>query len=220
MDKTQSIVLESIISELVVFSNLNKAEQFEILQNISDNIIESPFETKRSEFTVKNGVLKRYKGASPVIMIPKNISEIKEEAFSGCSYLRTVIINRGAPLIGRKAFCNCHNLLSVSINESVAGIGDSAFSGCYSLIDIRLPENIKEINEKTFYFCTNLEQIIIPASIVIIHKEAFRYCINLKNIYFFGTPEQWNGITLCEHALPESASVHYISNRDNEPRQQ
>ena len=72
----------------------------------------------------------------------------------------------------------------------------------YNIID----GNIKKLNLKnyelknipsySFYNCNKLESIVLPESITSIGEDAFSGCSSLENVYYKGTMDQWNSISL------------------------
>ncbi len=61
--------------------------------------------------------------------------------------------------IGNNAFSGCTNLTSITIPNSVTSIGDKAFSGCTSLKNVVIGENVTTIGEKTFFDCSALSRV-------------------------------------------------------------
>lgn len=55
---------------------------------------------------------------------------------------------------------------------------------------------ISEISSNMFYGCRNLSSIELPSSVTSIGKWAFSGCTSLQNVYYTGTEEQWNAITI------------------------
>ena len=64
------------------------------------------------------------------LIIPEDVTEIGNYAFSDCTSLISVTIGNGVTLIGDVAFKNCNSLATITIPGSVTEIGNSAFSGC------------------------------------------------------------------------------------------
>ena len=60
-------------------------------------------------------------------------TEISEEAFYNCTYLKRITIPNTVTSIGVYAFGHCYGLTSVTIPNSVTSIGGSAFAYCSSL---------------------------------------------------------------------------------------
>lgn len=49
-----------------------------------------------------------------------------------------------------------------------------------------------------FCFCSSLTDIAIPNSVTSIGAKAFSHCFSLTDIYYRGTMDQWDEITLGE----------------------
>ena len=112
-------------------------------------------------------------------------------AFSG-SY----VIPDGVTSINDAAFVNCTSLTSVTIPDGVTNIGYEVFAGCTSLTNMVLPNGVTRIGAEAFEWCTSMKNITIPDGVMSIGYDAFLNCKSLTNVYFTGTEEAWNGITI------------------------
>ena len=92
------------------------------------------------------------------LVIPNDISQIKDYAFIGCS-----------------------DLTSITIPNSVTSIGESTF-GYTGLTSITIPNSITKIDSNTFQHCTNLTSLTIPNSVTSIGYKAFENCAGLKEV--------------------------------------
>ena len=101
------------------------------------------------DFSITNGILKRYKGEMRNVVLPEGITEIGDRAFSGINLIESVIIPPGVTKIGYAAFEDCRKLKRVTI-----------------------PDGVKEICEEAFLRCTRLQEITIPASVDTIGRHA------------------------------------------------
>ena len=73
-----------------------------------------------------------------------------------------------------------------------------------------IPDGLTIINDYTFSYCENLTNVTIPNSVKSIGEYAFADCDNLTDVYYNGTEEQWNLITIESDNLPlENATVHF-----------
>lgn len=61
-----------------------------------------------------------------------------------------------------------------------------------------------------FRDCSSLKSVIIPYSVTNIWQFAFDYCMSLETVYYTGTMEQWDSISIdiCNHYL-SNANVVY-----------
>ena len=137
------------------------------------------------------------------VTIPNNIKIICDNAFSNCSYLKSISIPFGITQINKSVFFGCSSLQSISIPSSVTEIDDEAFLRCTSLQSIILPNQLKRIGFEAFRRCTSLQSISIPNSVFAIGAKAFSHCSSLKEIFFQGTLEQWEKINLGIHSIPD-----------------
>jgi len=101
-----------------------------------------------------------------------------------------------ATLISDYAFYFCTDIASVTIGDYVTSIGRYAFGCCYGLKKIKLPKNLTELSDYMFSSCKSLTEIIIPDSVTSIGWEAFFNCSSLKTVYYYGTEEDWNKISI------------------------
>ena len=69
------------------------------------------------------------------LVIPNDITEIKNSAFEGCTSLTSITLPNSITSISERAFSGCTGLTSVIIGDSVSSIGASAFYGCSNLIE-------------------------------------------------------------------------------------
>lgn len=63
------------------------------------------------------------------IILPNSVTEIKEEAFAGCSSLVEIILGNDLQIIGDGAWKNCSSLHNIVIPQSVRLFGKAVFEG-------------------------------------------------------------------------------------------
>ena len=124
------------------------------------------------------------------------MTSIGDIAFGGCSSLTSVTIPDSVTSIGSSAFYGCSSLTSITIPDSVTSIGISTFGYCTALTSIEIPDSVTSIGNNTFYNCSSLTSVTIPNSVTSISNNAFYNCTALKDVYFNGTLEQWNAISI------------------------
>ena len=116
------------------------------------------------------------------ITIGNNVTDIGKNAFCGCSGLTSVTIGNSVTNIRESAFEHCSSLTSITIGNSVTNIGESAFSCCSGLTSITIPNSVTNIGEGAFYSCSSLTSISIPNSVSSIGDMTFSSCWNLTSV--------------------------------------
>ena len=116
------------------------------------------------------------------LVIPENVTSIRDRAFQSCGSLTSVVIPDSVTSIGNSAFSGCSKLTSVVIPESVTSIGDYAFNGCESLTSVVIPDGVTSIGESMFEECKSLTSVVIPDSVMSIGNYAFENCESLTSI--------------------------------------
>ena len=64
------------------------------------------------------------------------------------------------------------------------------------LTSVALGDSITNIGKYAFYSCHSLTSVIIGNKVTSIETDAFRLCDGLEKVYYMGTLEQWNAITI------------------------
>ena len=116
------------------------------------------------------------------LVIPNDITEIKNYAFSRCYDLTSVTIPNSITSIGSYAFDDCYGLTEVTIPNSVTEIGDYAFSDCTGLTSMTIGNSVTSIGDGAFYGCSGLTSITIGNSVTSIGDGAFNHCWDLETI--------------------------------------
>lgn len=107
-------------------------------------------------------VLTKYNGKDKKVVVPSEIDgkavvKIKCTFYNNQS-IEEVILPEGITIIGEQAFCGCTNLKSVILPKSTEIIDNYAFAYC-GIKEIILPANTHYINEGAFLGCSNLTAI-------------------------------------------------------------
>ena len=116
------------------------------------------------------------------LVIPENIDQILNSAFSNCYSLKTVELHDKITSIGTFAFGHCRNLTSCNIPNSVKSIGGGAFLDCINLVSMKLPNSVSEIGKMCFYECYNLVDVVLPENLLSIPESMFCGCTKLSDI--------------------------------------
>lgn len=177
-------------------------------------------------------VIQKYTGTTADLTIPRviggyQVRGIGNAAFRNNEYLTSVVIPEGVTSIsGDDAFGGCSALKSISIPASVSSIGQTPLWGCPSLEDIHVASGnsvfetidgvlINKVEKKLICCPAQFpqESYTVPDGIEIIDFEAFTYSRYLKNIVLpegvqtignaaFGFSPSLTSIT-----IPDSASI-------------
>lgn len=143
------------------------------------------------------------------VNIPDSVTNLGGSVFSQCSSLKSAVLPSGITKVSSGLFSLCESLTNVTIPENVTLIESSAFLGCSSLAEITIPGKVTDIWDYAFQNCTSLTRITIPASVTYIGQNTFDGCTSLTDVYYGGTEEQWNNVT-----------IHYIGNEVLRQREQ
>lgn len=119
--------------------------------------------------------------------VPESVTEIATGAFSYASGLNAIICHDGITKIGKSAF------------------RDTKISS------LSFPAGITEVPEEVFgYGCADLKEVVLPDSVTSIGKSAFSSAKNLTDVYYTGTQEEWNSISIANgNDCLTAATVHY-----------
>ena len=117
------------------------------------------------------------------LVIPKNVSYIADNAFSGLTTLTKVEIQSPLNEIGNSVFKGCSSLESIILPNSLSSIGEQAFYGCVSLKSIDLPSIIESIGGAAFYGCSSLTAIVLPENLVELGSSSGYYYDSTSSVF-------------------------------------
>lgn len=134
------------------------------------------------------------------------VTEIRDNAFKGCSSLNLTELPESIKTIGTEAFHECINLSITKLPDSCEYLGVRAFYGCDGLTSVKLNYGLKEIRGSAFGYCENLTISQIPDSVEYLFVEAFEGCKTSSHIklpkslkylgpYVFGFCQQLTSVT-------------------------
>lgn len=107
---------------------------------------------------------------------------IISSAFSGCSFLKYIVIPNSVTKLGNYTFTGCTALSDISLSKSLMSIGTGAFQRCEMLQTIHLPEGLKEVGGSAFYDCKGLTNISFPSAVTKIEGSTFCGCSALVSV--------------------------------------
>lgn len=131
--------------------------------------------------------------------IPASVTVISSQAFSGCSGLLRIRVDKDNTVYDCRGDCNAviktatNELVvgcqSTSIPDTVISIDNYAFNGRTGLTSITLPSGLTSIGLSAFLKCTGLTTITIPSGVTSIGSYAFS---GISNLEVHTTQEIWN----------------------------
>ena len=190
---------------------------------IGDYLIEAKTSIS-GEYTIKNGTrliaANAFDSCSKLtsVTIPGSVRDICSFAFQNCTALTSVDIGNGVTTISAYVFRECTKLENISIPDSIYSIGAGTFSGTlwYSnqldgLVyagkvlykykgtysdNIVIKDGTLSIAGSAFPSSNKIKNLTIPTSVTNIESGAFWNYDNIENVYYTGTPEEWENIAI------------------------
>ena len=151
--------------------------------------------------------------------IPDSVENLGGFVFSWCPNLKNATIGKNHAF-DTSLFDGCQNLINIKANEnnenysSIDGVlFDKNLTVLYDYPQGRkndtynIPDTVITIGWEAFNNCISLTQIIIPSSVTSISRWAFDGCDSLGIVYYNGTRESWENISISENNEPLVSSV-------------
>ena len=180
------------------------------------------------------------------IELSEQLSVIEGYAFANCTGLTSVSIPEANPWLGDYAFANCTSLTDVALSENnINSVGNHVFEGCISLKNVTLPRGQRRDGGEAMFAgctgltslhipmfteqgmivpadfcsgCTNLKQVWLEADLAVIKTGAFNNCTSLTDVYFSGTLEQWNAVSIeTDNDILANVTIHCTDPNDYIP---
>lgn len=107
------------------------------------------------------------------LVIPQEITTIKNYTFLGCESLTNIEITGNVKEIGAGAFSYCNKIIDIDFGPSVQKIGNNAFSSCTGLIELFIPNSVISIGDGAFKDCSGLNLVAIGKGITSLGDYAF-----------------------------------------------
>lgn len=151
------------------------------------------------------------------VIIGEGITRIGSSAFFGFENLVCAHLPDGVISIGNIAFGICRKLVNINIPSSVNAFELGCFSGCNSLNNIKIPNGVTFLSASifnncalenvvipdsvtrvasAFSRCSNLKSVVIGKGVTEIGSNAFLECTSLDSVFYKGTKEEWEAITI------------------------
>ncbi|MBO5868823.1 MAG: leucine-rich repeat domain-containing protein, partial [Oscillospiraceae bacterium] len=111
----------------------------------------------------------------------KKVTEIGDSAFRYCDF-RAVTLPNTVRTIGDEAFVGCTNMKSITLPTSLTTLGESAFEDCTGLTSVTIPEGITRLEYTTFRRCSALKSATVPKSVTYMASNVFSGCNALESL--------------------------------------
>ena len=116
------------------------------------------------------------------VTIGEHVTQIGDLIFYGCNSLNSLDLNADITSWGHGTFADCTELSYVTLSEDISTIGYSAFNNCDALTSFTFGENITTIGENAFYDCDGIISIEIPDNVKTLGSHAFYECDRLESV--------------------------------------
>ena len=157
------------------------------------------------------------------ITIPDSVTSIGATAFDGCTGLTSITIPDSVTSIGDLAFQDCTDLTSINVASGNNYYSDNngvlfnkkktaliRYPEGKSQTSYTIPNSVTRIGYYAFEDCTGLTSITIPNSVTSIGDWAFRGCTGLKDVYYTGSKDEWEAISIgAGNGCLLNATIHY-----------
>ena len=145
-------------------------------------------------------------------VIADTVTEIDDNAFRRCMYLKTIELPSGLKELGDNAFYDCDALSTITLPAGITEISDGLFYDS-GITAVTCKGTITEIGERAFYSCDSLVDLnkisFSAAKYCEIGNEAFAYCDNLETVYLPKNVE-----TICEYAFAGAPKLSKVQLSD------
>ena len=148
------------------------------------------------------------------LVIPEDITTIKDYAFAGGSSIKSLTMGDNISSIGAYSFYQCSSLASLELASSITSIKACAFYECTDLEELQLPDGIESISGSCFYGCSKLEKLKLPSNLQIIKDYAFFGCSKLRSVTIPASVEFIYGYAF---SFTSSESVNFFVNPEYPP---
>ena len=112
------------------------------------------------DFIIEDGVLRKYKGDEPIVIVSNNVSCIEYSAFKNCKGIKSIVIPQSVMTIEAWAFAECESLESVQILGKPI-LKEGVFYRCIALRELIAPQGLEKIANGAFIGCRNLKSDLL-----------------------------------------------------------
>ncbi len=146
------------------------------------------------------------------VTFPEGVTEIGEGAFQSCSQITDISLPSTLTTLDYEAFYRCYALRTVTIPGSVSRVGSDAFRDCRALKHVVVEEGVTELASGAFHDCKGIVSVVLPASLKTFGSNAFGNS-TATHLLYCGTQSQWNSI-YSRPFTSGSVTKHYAAEGD------
>lgn len=135
------------------------------------------YQGEDSDFVIEDGVLEKYQGNEPVVIIPDTVKEIGYGAFEKDKTVLKVIMPDSVEKMENAVFNECENLMEIRFSHSLKEIPAHTCSGCLALEKVIIPEGVTTIGDGAFNSgdsSMSYSEIKFPETLKSIEMDAFK----------------------------------------------
>lgn len=142
--------------------------------------------------------LLEYNGEGKELVLPRDFHG-KEYVIYRTAFAESEItcadIGDGVTAIENLAFYNCERLKDIKLGKGLKIIDRLAFKLCKSIEHVELGDGVEVIGVGAF-LGTGIKDIVFGGSVREIKRSAFDYCDGFNAVYYKGTPEEFDKISI------------------------
>ncbi len=126
------------------------------------------------------------------LIISNEVDKISDNAFLGCTSIKSVKFPDSLKSIGHGAFSQCTNLKNIYVNSLESWCNMEVKSNDLSdwtfylednpISDLIIPNTITSISDYAFCGCTSITSVMIPDNVIELGKSSFEKCDNLSAV--------------------------------------
>lgn len=141
------------------------------------------------------------------VVVPENVTTLSSKCFNKCTSLKSISLPSTLKTIKYQAFYNCISLESIEIPKGTTTLEHNVFNGCANLRTVIINNGVPELRVWTFQKC-KIDKLYLAKSVTVIDADAFLDA-TVKEVYYAGSPEQWEIINENGRKLFENSTIHF-----------
>ena len=149
------------------------------------------------------------------VVVPENVTTLSSNCFNKCTSLKSISLPSTLKTIKYQAFYNCISLESIEIPKGTTTLEHNVFNGCANLRTVIINNGVPELSDWTFQKC-KIDKLYLAKSVTVIDPDAFLDG-SVKEVYYAGSPEQWEIINANGRKIFENSTIHFEAENYESP---